>query len=76
MHVWVLALLACAPHRSVCFPLAARPYFLTRAACELALLRVPAKNHPRCEQMSQRLALRLAEGPVLPGKHRARGSPP
>jgi hypothetical protein len=70
-HVWVLTLLACAPHGGPCFPLAAKPDFMSRASCELALPRVPAKDHPRCEQMSGRLALKLAEGPIVQGKRPA-----
>ena len=44
---------------------------MSRASCELALPRVPAKDHPRCEQMSGRLALKLAEGPIVQGKRPA-----
>ena len=65
MHAWVLVLLACAPHRSVCFPLISHPYFLNRVTCELALPHAPAKDHPKCERLSRREALRLAEGPIL-----------
>ena len=54
-----------------CFLLAAHPYVLTRTPCELALPRVPAKDHARCEQMSRRLALKLAEGPIVQGKRPA-----
>ena len=65
-------MLACAPHRAVCFPLlAAKPYFLSRAACELALPRVPAMDHPQCERTSCRLALKLTERPVLSAKRPA-----
>jgi hypothetical protein len=32
---------------------------------------VPAKDHARCEQMSRRLALKLAEGPIVQGKRPA-----
>ena len=59
MHVWIIMVLACAPHHAVCWRLYGNLYFPSRRACEVELQHVPAKLHPHCERPSPQEALAL-----------------